>query len=784
MGIRRWLSGKQSGTRLPTPSRRFPTVPKPPRQPRTPTAPNPSQATAPRSPQPTAPGPGQIHVSLTVSAPRARPQAQQLRQGGAGRGAKPAPPAPDDAVWVVDRPVLVAGAAISGGRFYFGHQLGSTDRLFGGEASLVNPQLPVNFRQPDWAGSGLDYWPTYGRLSPEGRGAYLSWLSSSRDSTHVPIGYIFIYYYGLERRAIVEVLPTAGLHGELEQLAAEVERLLNIYGSDASFHRYASDFLAMILLKLASQSSAHIDPPPEAAGYNWEVPPLVKLGLGRFVANGQPIPVEWALTWAKAHPNIYFRTPANRCTDEFTQLFALRYHERFGYGMVLKADDTPLTVSYQPASPSLNDDVVVRVDVPDVTALVAPAKKLQELVNLCTDQLDAYSRWLGRHPDEKGSLAAVALLPPELMANTPSTALDKLMEWVESSLAGRQEAVVDAPGLLSRWPSQTQGKLKKAEASALADLLESQGFGVEPDVRFGGPVLGSGKVALFRLEGPPASAGLGWGSAAAVLQLAAAVVAAPGVRNQAVFDATADEIQAVLNLPASEHRRIRAHLRWAASSPPNLSVRKRSLAKFDLESRQSIGRFLVDVAATGGDVGPEQVSALTSAYKVLGLEPASMYSLLNERAAGAPASEPVEVIPARPGPAGEAIPPSPRSPSAVVLDQEAIKIKLAESAKAAALLGQIFTESEPDVPTPVDPPLGTRPLSEAQAILLRELAARPVWSHSDFADLAASVGLLPAGALEALNDAALEVCGDPVLIGGDILEVDPAVLKELLRERV
>jgi hypothetical protein len=687
-------------------------------------------------------------------------------------------PAPNDAVWVEATSVQVAGAAISGGHFYFGHKLAAVEGWMRGEASLVNPLLPVDFTQPDWAGNCLDYWPTYERLSPEGRAAYLSWLSSPRNSTQVPIGYVFIYFYGLERRVIVDIFPTSKLHHELIWIASEVERLLGIYGSNSSFHHYASNFLSMIRCQLVSGESS-VGPPPAIEEHVWCIPPLMQLGLGRLVAGGQAIPADWALAWVQAHPEVHLRTPASRCAKEFAQLFAVRYRERFGEGMVLKPNKRSLKVSYRPASPSIGHEVAIRYDLPDVTELSAPVNALKDLAYLCTDQLDSYSRWLGRHPDEKGSLAAAALLPPELVRNAPSAALDELVQWIQLQLVNRDDAVVDASELVRRWPAQTPGKLKKAEASALAQLLGSQGYGVEPDVRFDGPVLGVGKAVIFRLEGAAATAGPAWESAAAVLQLAAAV-AAPSARSDAVLDAVADEIQVALSLPSSEHSRVRAHLCWVASSPSSLTAAKRALAKIDLETRNGIGKFLVDVAAACGDVGPQQVATLTKAYKILGLEPASMYSLVHERTAETSAFEPVEIRPARSVVPGEAIPPPPRRSSALALDQEAIRAKLTESAKAAALLGQIFSEDDPDVPPPTHEVPDAGPLKGAHVCLLQELAARPTWSHVEFAKLASDAGLLPAGALESLNDAALDTCGDLVLVGDDVYEVNPVALKELL----
>lgn len=50
----------------------------------------------------------------------------------------------------------------------------------------------------------LGYWPSFNRLSESSRGAYLTWLASERENPNVPLGYVFIYFYGLERRILVD----------------------------------------------------------------------------------------------------------------------------------------------------------------------------------------------------------------------------------------------------------------------------------------------------------------------------------------------------------------------------------------------------------------------------------------------------------------------------------------------------------------------------------------------------------------------------------------------------
>jgi hypothetical protein len=72
-----------------------------------------------------------------------------------------------------------------------------------------------------------DYYPTYAGLTPEQKWIYLNWLS--QISVPVNIGYVFIYYYGLERHLLL---------GEFN-LAFEEILLLRKYHQNQSFSFYS-----------------------------------------------------------------------------------------------------------------------------------------------------------------------------------------------------------------------------------------------------------------------------------------------------------------------------------------------------------------------------------------------------------------------------------------------------------------------------------------------------------------------------------------------------------------
>ena len=71
-------------------------------------------------------------------------------------------------------------------------------------------------------------------------------------------------------------------------------------------------------------------------------------------------------------------------------------------------------------------------------------------------------------------------------------------------------------------------------------------------------------------------------------------------------------------------------------------------------------------------------------------------------------------------------------------------------------------------------------LDTAHSALLGRLAARPSWTRDDFDQMATDLGLLPDGALEALNEAAFEAVGEPVCEGSDPIDINHYAVEEML----
>lgn len=272
----------------------------------------------------------------------------------------------------------LAGLTIPGGLLYLGTSLPTPTGT--NDPCLIDPSKSVA-THGDFTERQMGYWPSYSEISATARRAYLNWLVSGRSDPAADIGYVFLFFYGLERRAILDAAKDDAAKADWTSIAAELRRLLDIYGrKSGSFMKYAGSLLDWV--SLAEHPEKAYRKPIPAFPKNDELPLYVRVALGQAAVDKAPVPAQLALAWAKLDPAAYLRTPATRCGQEFDKLFVRKYQEVFGDGMVLPRNRTKLKLVHRPASAGFRgyDELSLTFgETPDVTVLTAPVKKLQEL---------------------------------------------------------------------------------------------------------------------------------------------------------------------------------------------------------------------------------------------------------------------------------------------------------------------------------------------------------------------------------------------------------------------
>jgi tellurite resistance protein len=640
--------------------------------------------------------------------------------------------------------------------------------------ALIDPTLPVS-RQGDPQGTTLSYWGSYQDLRPTARRTFLEWLARGRSDPGTPIGYVFIFFYGLEWRLLHE-----GSREEAGRLAQEVSRLLEIYGSNGSFRSYAERFLDVALL-LAKGKAERVEP-SIALARHWEMPLRVRVYLGSLLAEEEPLDADAALLWVLGAPDTSLRTPASRCFEELRQLWEIRFGEAYPVGLSVRPPKARIKHAYRAASGGFTNNVSID-QLPDIGTVSAPLGRLRALLEACTDELDPLSRLLGRQPEARGSIAAAVVAPRPLLDGPLGEGL-RICSRAIAERVGGQGAAIPAREVLSLLEIECpkpEAKVSAATFRQLAALLDSVGYGFEPDRRYGCSLAVTGNSKLFLF----AAAGGGrvdperpsYDAARTMIEIAALAALADGQAVPVELQSICRDLASLPDLDEVDRTRLAAHAEALLADPPKRKEAIARMAALPLQERRRVTQCAVAAILADGHVLPAEVRFLEHLHTALGLPQEEVYSALHR--GSVEEDQPVRVTGAETAPDGRT---GAKTSEVVRIDAARLERIRGETSAVSALLAGIFVEEEearPAAPAPT-PAVTVRfdGLDAAHAELLWVLVQRPL-AWDEFEEQAKGAKLLPAGAIETINEWGFEMLGEPV-----IEEEDPVGVASHLAEQL
>lgn len=673
-------------------------------------------------------------------------------------------PQPAEMQWLgPGRNVMAHGYLIADALVYYSPRSSAVP-----EASCIDLSLPVGRPVAEPRGA-LGYWPQYAKISPGQRANYLRWLAEGRKAPLEDIGYAFIYFYGLERRALVD-----GQDHEL--ILHEVVGLLSQYPQSASFDGYLGSFVEYLS---ARRGLKHLD---DSWFQRFLARSASPVALAWLVVHDRPLPVDLALAAAKQDLRSPRSVVANRVPEHFRDLFGRKYQERFGGGMKLRTAARAHRLEYRPGSPTLLYSTGLQarqpISIPSVLGIASQFKPLVQIWTDCIEELRPLSRQAAKGAD-LATREAYWALPPELRAETDHPDKPRWEQVVAAQTPSGAFALVPVSSLAQLQGIETRPRLTQKQSEELAATACEVGFGIAPDCRaVGRAYRWDEHVALFRMEEPAPPRDAAFPCAACMMELGIALAAADETVEDAEVVHITDFLGNRFALSPDDALHLDGYRRVLLKQPPRMSsLGKRLQENLTADQREPIGRFLVGVAAASGSIHRKEITALRSAYRSLGLEPARLDELLDEMRGP---EEPVEVQTGAPTPAGEPIPgrAALRPEPLVVLDMSRVHRLLVGTAEVQRVLVGAMTaaedrdEVEPMISVgrsanttavtvvPAVPPDLLAQLDERYYPVIAELLTRDEWQPQDLDSLARRYGFMRSGMLGVINDWAMEQFGE------------------------
>ncbi len=675
--------------------------------------------------------------------------------------------------WIMPGETVTIGSySVSGGFIYLGKRLRN---FMGGktEAALIDPELPIDGTSPDIYGNNLDYWPNYSLIHPQSRAAYLQWLSGDRDNLDIDIGYVFLYFYGLERRLLRDA-PKGGVTRE-ERLALmdELQRLKVIYGHKKSFKRYVTRFLSHIWA--IDRQNDHSQPKKEYLYMNGCLLCALKRALAKAVEDGKPVGAELALVWLKSHPFVSLQNSVYLDEEVFDRLFKLRFKQQLGDGLVVEPNKKKLRLEYTPASPSLKGYPGIICNMPDVSLEPKPINMFKYLADSCIEELRSYFNYLSRSYHSSDSLKAFCKLPVDLAG----LIANPRFETVKSSLkemVGDSCRIIPVSKLYALFDKDSPSFTKR-DLIFVCTILERAGFGMAPDVRYHGErITAKDSVVLFSgghedgfLPSPK------FFRMKTILYLGSLLLNEAPQASGSGIKYIEETISSNACLSQTEKKSLHAWFQWKIHTHTGLQGLNTELKALSSEEKQSAGHLLVRIATADGKLSRTKIRQLEKLYTVLGLDKASVASEIHAQS--------VRKID------GGLMNPNPRQflyKTRVELDRTLLDMHEKETEDVQDVLHAIFADEGTEgglfkAPAKVkESKVETvSGLDSKHSRLYKKLITREEWPLDEVRELCSELGLMVDGAVEVINDWAFEKVDAPLIESGDLLFVDLELVEEI-----
>ncbi|HEY3783539.1 MAG TPA: TerB N-terminal domain-containing protein [Fimbriimonadaceae bacterium] len=617
------------------------------------------------------------------------------------------------------------------------------------EPGLINPSLKIRPSIPD----PLPYYPNYQQASPEQRWTFLNWLSGNRESD-VEQGYLFLFFYGLERYL------TQGSPSPREALAIlqELMRLALQHADCSSFRHYVFRLHAAhwtFYPQLINEKSLRLFKTLADDEFIWM--------LACLASHQMQLTSTIVMCWFDLNAyRLVKRSLWQRCHPELTQLFAIRYISQFGDRRVLHCSGEKAHRTYYPANFSVRDAIkpFFAYQALDDSAILNSMKDM--LASCATDlQLYAKAKAIGLQ-----TLRSFANLPRELFSR------DRQIAALASYLSVHDNGGV----FILEWLDVLRelsiaADMNKVNLTDLAITLDKLGYHMEPNPAYGSkPLKSCSSLAVCKAV---QATGMGEDQVASIMTVAriAAWVLC-------------------LDSPTPETvRQLPGLIAKSLSADPGCEERlDLALRLFELAPSKPTASELQTISP---ELRPHVIPILIRAVKHIGTSKRATLGELERIAAqfGLPTSElltqmyqeqdPIPIVSAGTSANGFAIPPPPKEKATQVnIDETKLRQRQEESESARAFLEDIFREAEPA--EQVCMKNSETPTARYAKIL--EALPEGKLTNTQFEKICRDFGFLPGQIRTELNETALELCGYALIEGDEILGIDLECLKQLRDE--
>lgn len=570
----------------------------------------------------------------------------------------------------------------------------ATGPIENNEASCVDISLPIGKPICEAKGS-LGYWPAYKSITSNQRANYLLWLSTRRNSDLEDVGYVFLFFYGLEYRALIE-------KKEIPAIIQEVGNLLQRYSDYGSITQYLSSFLAYIAAKQISEISDENFSTffPNALTLSYD---QVLVALAWHVQYDKPLPWEIAYSLANTIPETTKSVITKKLPIQFKQLFENKFKNLYPSGLIIKSSLQNYNLGYRPASPSLlpyyqrhsHDNQIEFVNI------IYPLGKKDQFTQIFSiwkesiEDLKPASRKIGKETEELSSQAYQAL-PKILKQNLDHPDKTKWDEILSQSKQEDGSSIVPISSLANLIHIEKRIRLTPTHSKQLLSTSRDVGYVLIPEFRITGtPYRWDEKVVLYPLPDKKTYTSEYYPTVALILELGLSIALVDGELSPEEQDHLDRFVFGSFELSPFDIECLKQYQKILIQEPPSLERLGTRLKEHLNETNKIIiAKYLQDMASADGSIDSSEYKALNKIYKAMGLNKDEINVLFPSYLTEKPTQQPIQISHSSSSRQGEKIEPPTIHKPKLILNQDLITQRKKESEEIVKILEKLLNSHE------------------------------------------------------------------------------------------
>lgn len=491
----------------------------------------------------------------------------------------------------------------------FGYTI--TNSLFYTCASLSNMPFAINTKSnPNFNNNpaeSLNYWPNYNQINQTQQGYYIKWLAEGKPYIE-ELGYAYIYYYGLEYRALVEKQSQKEVLFEIVDLVKNFKRL-----------RYGYDLIAYLTLSIKNFTLDETNKLLEFFKNN-EQEYMYNPAYNSIIKNLTPN----AKYQAKFSPYQFLNNNEyNNLSDRKNELLSY-YFDKLIEG--LNQDEIYTTKSqnycyymamgYYRITNDVNYDAIV------------PSTKLKRLWNqarkIIKDEIKQTVKKFDSSAEPLTEIEKLAYLPSKLRNN---------INYSFNNFDFGDKSISDIGTIANKLGFKIQDKTTLRQSSLIVDACEALGYKIEPNVNIDKkPYKKDALVSIYKSQYPEKLSPIDYQIASLFTDIGYQIALEDNELLQVEIAYIENYIKKEFSLSLSERYRLqmRGELIVHTKEINTNETVKKLIKMLDDSGKETIAKYIISVAMADGVVKDSELKILQKIFKQLDFSEDYLNSTLTE----------------------------------------------------------------------------------------------------------------------------------------------------------